>query len=33
MIQLLCIFFVSVTAVGADVYFVEEVVNPGFGKK
>ena len=33
MIQLLCILFVSATAVGADVYFVEEVVNPGFGKK
>ena len=33
MIQLLCILFVSATAVGADVYFVEEVVNPGFGTK
>ncbi len=33
MIQLLCILFVSATAVGADVHFVEEVVNPGFGKK
>jgi hypothetical protein len=33
MVLLLCALLALATGVGADVYYVEEVVNPGFGKK
>ena len=33
MVLLLCALLALVSVVGADVYFVEEIVNPGFGKE